>query len=186
MQDVGPVGAGWIGTEMAILDGVNATWSTISGGRATVQDVNTGWAEARAGLKSDVLSLWGMQDGFGTDQGDVYVLSLSFDAGGVTADMLAGGKVFLSYLDEHGQWVNAVDGNHGGTDRFVLGAYDPAFGLGTYGVDPVTGTAWAVLNHGSDFAVAAVPEPETWALLLAGLGLVGLVARRRQAPRRIA
>nr|MCU0843169.1 metallophosphoesterase [Thiobacillaceae bacterium] len=27
IQDVGPVGAGWIGTEMAILDGVNATWS---------------------------------------------------------------------------------------------------------------------------------------------------------------
>ena len=31
----------------------------------------------------------------------------------------------------------------------------------------------------SRFAVAAVPEPETWAMLLAGLGLVGLVARRR-------
>jgi hypothetical protein len=27
--------------------------------------------------------------------------------------------------------------------------------------------------------VAAVPEPETFALLLAGLGLVGFVARRR-------
>jgi len=25
-----------------------------------------------------------------------------------------------------------------------------------------------------------VPEPETWAMLLAGLGIVGVVARRRQ------
>lgn len=31
----------------------------------------------------------------------------------------------------------------------------------------------------SQFQVAAVPEPETWAMLLAGLGLVGLMARRR-------
>lgn len=30
--------------------------------------------------------------------------------------------------------------------------------------------------------VASVPEPETWALLLAGLGLVGGIARRRARP----
>jgi hypothetical protein len=34
--------------------------------------------------------------------------------------------------------------------------------------------------------VAAVPEPETYAMLLAGLGLVGAVARRRSATRRAA
>jgi hypothetical protein len=28
--------------------------------------------------------------------------------------------------------------------------------------------------------VTAVPEPETYAMLLAGLGLMGVVARRRQ------
>jgi len=33
----------------------------------------------------------------------------------------------------------------------------------------------------SRFQVAAVPEPETWAMLLAGLGLVAMVARRRTA-----
>ena len=31
------------------------------------------------------------------------------------------------------------------------------------------------------FTAAAVPEPETWALLMAGLGLVGYAARRRAA-----
>ncbi len=31
-----------------------------------------------------------------------------------------------------------------------------------------------------NFNVTAVPEPETYAMLLAGLGLVGAIARRRK------
>lgn len=37
------------------------------------------------------------------------------------------------------------------------------------------------INHLEVFTIAAVPEPETYALMLAGLGLVGFAARRRQA-----
>ena len=33
----------------------------------------------------------------------------------------------------------------------------------------------------SDVAIAAVPEPESYAMLLAGLGLMGAIARRRKA-----
>ncbi|MDR3322573.1 MAG: PEP-CTERM sorting domain-containing protein, partial [Zoogloeaceae bacterium] len=33
------------------------------------------------------------------------------------------------------------------------------------------------------FGTPAVPEPETYALLLAGLGLLGVIARRRRAAR---
>lgn len=39
--------------------------------------------------------------------------------------------------------------------------------------DGATGTVW--------IAVTAVPEPETYALMLAGLGIMGTVARRRKA-----
>ena len=40
-----------------------------------------------------------------------------------------------------------------------------------------------VLTNGAqqDFLVASVPEPETWAMLVAGLGVIGLVRRRRRA-----
>ena len=38
---------------------------------------------------------------------------------------------------------------------------------------------FAIAVSPGDVGIAAVPEPETWALLLAGLGLVGFAARRR-------
>jgi len=39
-----------------------------------------------------------------------------------------------------------------------------------------SGTSTGDLN----LQVAAIPEPETYAILLAGLGLLGFVARRRK------
>ena len=36
-------------------------------------------------------------------------------------------------------------------------------------------------NHGQVIAAGTVPEPETYALMLAGLGLVGLMTRRKKA-----
>jgi hypothetical protein len=35
---------------------------------------------------------------------------------------------------------------------------------------------------GGDLVVSAVPEPQSWAMLLAGLGMVGMAARRKLAP----
>jgi hypothetical protein len=42
----------------------------------------------------------------------------------------------------------------GGTPAFVLGAWSASYGLGTFGVDPATNTAWAVVNHAGRFAIA--------------------------------
>ena len=44
--------------------------------------------------------------------------------------------------------------NIGGTKQFVVGPWEPGYGLGTYGVDPSSKTAWAVVNYNGDFAVA--------------------------------
>lgn len=58
--------------------------------------------------------------------------------------------------------------------------HDAAF-LALMGQTTIDGLAASVRFDGGYTDVAAVPEPAGFALLLAGLGLVGTVARRRQA-----
>jgi len=150
------------GTTARILAGTNNSTtmdytpenSDGSGGpRALNKTVNTGWvANPDADkLKSDILSLWGMSELGAEGETDIYVLSMSFDFRKMV-HLGAGGIGIATFVD--GEWVNSVDENFGGQKNFVVGPYSEAYGLGTYGVDPSTKTAWAVLNYNADFAVA--------------------------------
>jgi hypothetical protein len=122
--------------------------------RPFVKAVDTGWVKDTTGrLRSDILSLWGMAD-FGTEQTETYVLSMTFDL--KNRQGFGQGEIGIASLDSRGKWANAVDLNFGGTKKFVLGPYKDAYKdqLGTYGIDPATKTAWAVINYNADFAVA--------------------------------
>jgi hypothetical protein len=147
----------FVGTSMAILAGTNESTAKTNYGRPTQKAVNTGWAPAEKGLASDILTLWGMAD-LGSEQTDTYVLSMSFDKK-VPRQQFGNGGFGIAARNADGTWVNAVDMNVGGTKNFVKGPWDPSYGLGTYGVDASTKTAWAVINHASDFAVATGIEP---------------------------
>jgi hypothetical protein len=93
----------------------------------------------------------------GIDQTDVFTLSLTYDPR-EAARHIEKGVFGLATKDGCGNWINAVDRNFGGIKKFVRGAWKHEYGLGTYGVDPATKTAWAVINHNSDFAVASFEQ----------------------------
>jgi hypothetical protein len=145
-------------TSARILGGFNGSTGMDYSGRPFTKTVDTGWAHRTCATDSDVLSLWGMTGTLGSEQTDVYTLSMNYDLKRVRPEHLGGGLFGLATKDADGNWINAVDKNFGGTKKFVMGAWDPSYELGTYGVDPSTHTAWAVINHNSDFAVAQFNE----------------------------
>jgi hypothetical protein len=146
-------------TSFRILDGVNSSTAVDFNGRKFTREVNTGWTPKNSDkLKSDILSLWGMAD-LGSSGTDTYVLSLSFNPGKNLH--IEDGTTGIATVDSEGNWVNAVSRNFGGTKKFVVGPHKHEYGLGTYGVDRDTMTAWAVINYSADFAVAEGIEPAT-------------------------
>ena len=168
---------GYKGTTAAILSGTNGSTGKDYNLRALTKSVNTGWAPATAGLASDIFTLWGMQDSLATSltpqaaaptynnytyvdpdttKTDTFTLSVSYDATGLTTEQLQSGLFGLATKDAAGNWVNALNKNVGGTPNFVYGSWNASYGLGTYGVDTATKTAWAVINHNSDFAVTSL------------------------------
>lgn len=61
-------------------------------------------------------------------------------------------------------------------NRFATSSFASAIGPGTY---TLKATGNAVRDASLDVAISFVPEPSTYGMLLAGLGVVALLARRR-------
>jgi len=153
-------GGGFSGTSAAILAGTNGSTRVDGSDRATTKYVTTGWTPDGADENSDVLRLMGMAD-VGEASTDTFVLSMGYQSSGLTTEQLEGGLFALCTKNSYGRWIRAVDANIGGSNTFVLGAWNGAYGLGAYGVDTNAESVWAVINHNSEFAAAVthIPAP---------------------------
>jgi hypothetical protein len=142
----------FFGTSAQILGGTNGSTVKDHSGRPLTKAVNTGWAPRTFATLSDSLTLWGMTD-VAASNTDTYALSMTYDPSVVVnADRInAGHGVVLAAQDANGNWVQA------GSKKFKLGPYEANYPLGTYGVNPATNTAWAVVNQSGTFAVIQTP-----------------------------
>ena len=152
---------GYLGTTLELLAGTNlsqavGTFNYTNYVRRQSRAFNTGWAPAQPGNSSDTLTLWGHFDLRAT-QSDTITLALSYNPTGVSDAQIAGGLFCLATTDTNGNWMNAVNANVGGVKTFVNGPWNVSYGLGTYGVDRTSHTAWGVVNRANAFAVVQLP-----------------------------
>ncbi len=93
-----------------------------------------------------------MATDLGSAETDPYVLAMSYEASAERLQ-LGKGEFGIAAANGTGEWVSAVDLDIGGRKQFVLGPWKPGYALGTYGLDPRTRTAWAVVNFEGTFRV---------------------------------
>lgn len=155
-------------TTVKILSGVNGNTETDLLERPLSKLVNTGWSDSEGmdGVAGKVLSLWGMADNLSLydsqlegllpdsneiQKTDTYTLSMSCERLKKHPHQMK--KDFCLATRDGVHWVNAVDFNSDGAERFIGGPWQPGYELGTWGVDSMSGSVWAVIDHDGDFAI---------------------------------
>jgi PEP-CTERM motif len=117
---------------------------------------------------------------FNTFLGGVQAVGGNFFGSDITGAFLAG-DITITATDASGTVTQTIVG---ATTTSFLGfvSNGAMSSLTVTSVQPASGFLWPTLDNLTlAKAVVAVPEPETYAMMLAGLGLVGFFARRRRA-----
>lgn len=138
-----------------ILSGKNLIQDEDYSGTQFVRVVNTGWATGSGRQHSDVLYLWGIHSTIGSEQSETYTLQISFNKTNLSSAAMLSGAFGIATRDNSGNWTKAVNANSGGSAKFVAGAWNSSYGLGSWGVDATNGLAWAVVNYAGAFVVTS-------------------------------
>ena len=165
-------------TTATILGGTNTTVAAVN---LTMTLSNAALIKSSKYLSSNAVDISGIN-------GTMFVLQMNYD----TNSSVGTDPYYIGWYDTAlGGWVNAIGGNsnstHTGIDLLgsnaIVRAYNAStdYQLGLYGFDSKTNTAWAVVDHNSEFAV--IPEPSTWAMLVGGLGMLAFGQKLRRRSR---
>ena len=121
-----------------------------------------------------------------------FVRSIRFDApvsdvSMYIADVDAGQGVWINALDGNSNVLSTLTFNLAGGDELLryasFAGYSGISQIQIIGNDPI---GIDNLSFNAPAIVAPVPEPETYAMMLVGLGLLGTVARRRKQQEPVA
>jgi hypothetical protein len=156
------------GSTAKILDGANGSATADYVGRPLSHAVDTGWTPRACGTASAALSLWGMSSmvpGLAANETDTYVLSMGYDR--ENGHWKFGtGEFGIQARNAKGDWVPAASLTVA-EPKFIVGPWKRGYELGTYGVDPASKTAWAVVDYQGEFRVANFDDAVTQAVCAA-------------------
>ena len=180
-------------TAMAANLVVNGDFEGYGGGYTVGDPGLTGWAVV-GGNPTDQVFVFGPTPGFGPQTDALDLSGFSDNAGqgveqtiatlaGATYrlsfDYWTGSNVIPSSIDVFVNGTQIVDELTSGLDNFPR-TYNYTFtASGATTLRFLSGDL-IVANDIDNVSVSAIPEPETYAMLLAGLGMLGIARRRKQ------
>ncbi|MBN1980545.1 MAG: metallophosphoesterase [Chitinivibrionales bacterium] len=148
------------GNTVRILDGINDSTVKDYAGRPFYKQVGVHWTsknefrQKTLNFASNLVTVQGMTVAGRGDTTDVYAIGLTYNHSFWRNRFLKLNEAGLVMRQKNGYWVNAVDVNYGGENRFVDGPWKPGYTLGAWGIDSKNHYVWAVVNRQGTFAVS--------------------------------
>lgn len=175
-------------SSLGTLDSVTITFSGYNTGTLSVENLSAGGGlmelagSATFSLSSSVWNFTGSA-----------VASHSFNASAFDGRYDYAGTSGASFTNATGSYANSITLTSPADLSAFIGSGDVSFAVVTTGGSSYSGTGAAVVEfhqvaganvsiqyNYSQTSVSSVPEPESYALLLAGLAAIGMVKRRRR------